>query len=86
MVDELSAASPTFAALWNDNEVGSHGEGVKRIVHPVAGALTFDYATFAVDGRPDLGLVTFTPATPSDADRVRSLIGSGRPELRPSGC
>ena len=74
LVDELCAASPAFLAMWNDNKVGAHGEGVKRITHPVVGALTFDYATFAVDGRPDLGLVTFTPATPANAERVRSLV------------
>jgi hypothetical protein len=28
----------------------------------------------AVNGRPDLSLVIFTPATPADADRVKVLI------------
>lgn len=74
LVDELCASSAAFLAMWNDNEVSAHGQGVKRIAHPVAGALTFDYATFAVDGRPDLGLVTFAPATPADAERVRALV------------
>ena len=64
--------------MWNDNEVGAHGEGVKRIVHPAVGTLTFDYATFAADGRPDLGLVTFTPSTPADRERVRALVEAFR--------
>lgn len=74
IVDELSAASPEFAALWADNEVGAHGLGVKRVHHPVAGPLCFEYATLAVNGRPDLALVTFTPATPADAGRVKALL------------
>lgn len=78
LVDELCAKSSTFAAMWNDNEVGAHGQGVKRIMHPAVGALTFDYATFAVDGLPGLGLVTFTPATPADGKRVRALVEAFR--------
>ncbi len=66
LIDDLNRASPEFAAMWQDNNVSSYGEGVKRIVHPVAGPLAFDYSTFAVDGRPDLGLVVYTPATPAD--------------------
>jgi hypothetical protein len=31
---------------------------------------------FAVDGRPDLAMVIYNPATPADADRIRSLIKS----------
>ncbi|HWA50602.1 MAG TPA: helix-turn-helix transcriptional regulator [Dongiaceae bacterium] len=74
LVEELSQASPAFAAMWRDNAVSRHGEGVKRMKHPIAGPLTFDYSTFAVDGRPDLGLVIYTPATPADAERVRKLL------------
>jgi hypothetical protein len=32
------------------------------------------YSSFAVVGQPDLGMVICTPATPADADQVRSLI------------
>jgi hypothetical protein len=39
-----------------------------------------EYSAFAVDGRPDLGMVIYNPATAADADRVRSLISS-RPAL-----
>lgn len=74
LVDELSRSSPAFAAIWLDNDVSTYGEGVKKIVHPIAGPLAFDYSAFAVDGRSDLGLVIYTPATPEDAGRVRSLI------------
>lgn len=74
LVEELSRSSRDFAEMWRENEVGTHGEGTKSIDHPLAGRLTFEYSTFAVDGQPDLGLVVFTPATPADMERVRALV------------
>ena len=74
LVDELSRKSSEFAAMWRDNDVRHYGEGVKRIRHRIAGALSFEYSAFAVDGRPDLGMVIYNPATPVDAARVKSLL------------
>lgn len=76
LVDELSRSSPEFDAMWRDRDVRALGEGTKHIRHGSAGPITLDYSSFAVDGRPDLGLVIFTPATPADAKRVRKLIDS----------
>jgi transcriptional regulator with XRE-family HTH domain len=74
LVEELSALSPEFAAMWRDNDVRSYGEGVKRLRHPIAGPIAFEYSAFSVDGRPDLGMVVYNPATPEDAQRIRALI------------
>jgi transcriptional regulator with XRE-family HTH domain len=74
LVDELCAASPEFAAMWRDNDVRSYGEGVKRLRHPIAGPLAFEYSSFAVDGRPDLGMVVYNPATAEDAARIRQIL------------
>jgi hypothetical protein len=63
-----------LAAIWRDNDVRNHGEGTKYLRHPVAGLIALEYSAFAVDGRPDLGMVIYNPATPADADRIRSLI------------
>jgi transcriptional regulator with XRE-family HTH domain len=76
LVDELCRMSPDFAAMWRDNDVRRHGEGVKQLRHPVVGPIAFEYSAFAVDGRPDLGMVIYNPATPTDAERIKSLIGS----------
>jgi len=76
LVDELSRTSSEFTAMWRDNDVRSYGEGLKRLRHPTAGAIAFEYSAFAVDGRHDLGMVVYNPATPEDAQRVRSLIES----------
>jgi transcriptional regulator with XRE-family HTH domain len=75
LVDELSRSSPEFRAMWQDNDVrGPHGESVKHIRHPVLGRLAFEYSVFAVDGRTDLSLVVYNPATPADAERLHSLL------------
>ena len=67
-------ASPEFASLWRDNDVQSHGGGEKRLRHPVAGWLTLEYSAFAVDGRPDLSLIVYNPATPADRKRIDGLL------------
>ncbi len=74
LVDELCRLSPEFKALWLDNDLQSHGESVKHIRHPVLGPIAFEYSAFAVDGRPDLNLVVYNPATPVDADKIESLM------------
>ncbi|MEM7524727.1 MAG: helix-turn-helix transcriptional regulator [Pseudomonadota bacterium] len=73
LLSELIAKSEEFAAMWADNDVQSTGEGVKRITHPSVGPMAFEFSSFAVDGRPDLKLLTYTPAEPSDADKLLRL-------------
>jgi transcriptional regulator with XRE-family HTH domain len=74
LVDELCATSPEFAAMWRDNDVQVHGDGRKTLHHPVAGPLAMEFSAFAVDGRPDLSMVVYNPATPADAQKIRNLI------------
>jgi transcriptional regulator with XRE-family HTH domain len=74
LVDELSRRSPEFAVMWRNNDVRAYGEGVKRLRHPIAGPIAFEYSAFAIDGRPDLGMVVYNPASPEDAEHVRTLV------------
>jgi hypothetical protein len=74
LVDELCQLSPEFEAMWRDNDVRGYGGGVKHLRHPIAGPIAFEYSAFAVDGRPDLRMVVYNPATVADAERIRSLI------------
>lgn len=73
-VDELCRTSPEFAALWRDNDVRHHGDGTKRLRHPVHGTMSFEYSSFNVEGRSDLSMIVYNPATPEDADRIRQLL------------
>ena len=74
LVTELCATSPEFAALWADNDVRFHGEGAKRVRHPVLGPIELEYSGFAVDGRPDLGMIVYNPVDPDVAEHIRSLL------------
>lgn len=74
LVTELCRTSPEFEALWRDNDVIAHGEGVKCIHHPDAGPLDLEFSSFAVEGRPELGLIVYNPASPKDAEQLRILI------------
>ncbi len=76
LVDELCQLSPDFERFWRENNVHNHSGGIKRLRHPILGTISFEYSTLSVDGRPDLGLVVYNPATPDDAERVKSLINS----------
>ena len=75
-VEELSRLSPEFAALWQANDVNAYGEGLKHLRHEKLGLLELEFSVFAVDGRPDLGMIVFNPVTRADADRVRAHIES----------
>ncbi len=75
LIDELRRLSPEFRSMWLDNDVrGHHGEAVKHIKHPTLGPLAIEYSSFAVDGRTDLTMVVYNPATPKDAERIKSLL------------
>lgn len=78
LVDELSQISPEFAMMWKENDVAAHGEGVKKLRHPDAGLISLEYSSFAVDGRPDLGMVIYNPATAKDASLIRLLLTGKR--------
>jgi transcriptional regulator with XRE-family HTH domain len=74
LVEELSRLSPEFDALWRDNNVARHADGLKRLHHPVHGLLELEFSAFAVDGRPDLGMIVYNPASPETAQRIRALM------------
>lgn len=80
LVAELSAASPEFASMWRDNDVQTHGDGVKQLRHPLLGPISLEYSSFAVDGRPDLSLIVYNPATPDDRRLIESLVDANRSE------
>jgi transcriptional regulator with XRE-family HTH domain len=83
LVDELCRLSPEFQAMWRDYDVRAPGEGTKYLRHPEIGVIGLEHSGFAVDGRPDLAMVVYNPATPADAARIRALIESRANPSRP---
>lgn len=76
LVAELSAASPDFVRLWSENDVTLTGDGAKTIRHAAAGELSFEFSSFAIDGRPDLRLLVYVPADAATQDRMHHLCGT----------
>ena len=75
LVDELCRLSSEFEAIWALNEVRStYSDVVKTMRHPLAGEITMEYSTLAVDGRPDLDIVIYNPATAADMAKVKALL------------
>ncbi len=78
LVTELCELSPEFNAIWQDYDVQHYGEGVKHARHPLVGEFIFEYSTFAVEGRTDLGLLIYTPSSPADRQKTEALISHWR--------
>jgi transcriptional regulator with XRE-family HTH domain len=76
LVEELSRTSAEFEALWRNNDVVGHSEGVKRLRHPEIGSIELEFSSFAVEGRPDLNMMVFNPVTSEGAARIRSLVAT----------
>ena len=74
LVEELSRLSPEFEALWRDNDVAGHADGLKRLHHPEHGLIELEFSAFSVDGRPDLGMIVYNPASAETERRIRSLM------------
>ena len=51
------------------------------------GVVEVEFTAFAVDGRPDLGMLVFNPVTPEAAARIGALIAlRGAGEAAPDGA
>lgn len=76
LVGELSLKNDDFRRLWADHPVRECAYGVKRILHPVAGLLTFPYETLAISADPDRSLLVYTPEAGSETEERLRLLAS----------
>ena len=81
LVDELRLDSE-FETRWNAHPVGEKRRGTKRLTHPVAGDLVFDYEVLELGDDSGLELVTWLASGLVSADRVQGLIGPPRTAAR----
>lgn len=73
LINELSAKSAEFSMMWADNDVRTTGEGIKKIQHPSQGDIVLEFSSFSVDGRPDLRMLIYNPASTDDLAKVQAL-------------
>jgi transcriptional regulator with XRE-family HTH domain len=74
-ITELSRISPEFRELWARHDVRSVSEGRKKMHHPLAGKLTFDFLWFQTADSGDLRLLIHTPRSNSGtAEKIERLL------------
>ncbi|GAA3297421.1 hypothetical protein GCM10020295_29980 [Streptomyces cinereospinus] len=83
LVGELSVKSPEFRRLWATHDVKEKNHGVKRLHHPLVGALTLSFETFRLVDDAEQSLITYhaEPDSPS-AEALRLLASWGRDATR----
>jgi transcriptional regulator with XRE-family HTH domain len=75
LIADLRAASPRFAAAWDERPVAQRAASRKTFRHPEIGPITLDCDVLAVQGG-DLRLVVYTaPSGSSDAEAL-ALLGA----------
>ncbi|NQE49545.1 helix-turn-helix transcriptional regulator [Herbaspirillum rubrisubalbicans] len=71
LIATLMKASPEFRNWWPQHDVLRPFAGHKRIKHPVAGRMNFEYTSLAVSEQQDMKLIVYTPL---DEDRTATKL------------
>ncbi|TCW16233.1 helix-turn-helix protein [Raoultella sp. BIGb0138] len=79
LIAELSGQSAEFGTFWRSNDVAGHGEGFKRMQHPQIGMIELEFSTFAVEGRPDLNMLVFNPASEESRIKIQAWVNQPTP-------
>jgi transcriptional regulator with XRE-family HTH domain len=80
VLDQLRAASPEFAALWEERDIEDAGQIRKELDHPLVGLLAVESTAMKVPARPDLTIVLHTPLP--EANTAAKLEWLASPEGR----
>jgi len=85
LITSLARLSPEFRELWSRQDVFRSLSSHKRIRHPVAGRMTFEYTSFAVTGSADMQLVVYTPLARDETPaKLAALLGAPKASRRGS--
>jgi len=76
LVGELSTRSEPFRALWAAHNVHRHDTGVKTVLHPIVGEITFTYESMELTADPGLTMFVYTADAGSRSAQALSLLAS----------
>lgn len=76
LIGELVTRSDTFRCRWSKHNVRHHRTGIKRIHHPVVGALEFSYQAMDLPSNPDWFMFAYTAEAGSFTEERMKLLGS----------
>lgn len=80
LVDRLNRLSPEFSRWWPKHDVVEPLAGRKRLNHPAAGAMSFEYSSFGVGAEPEMKLIVFTPLKEDGtAHKLAALLQKSAP-------
>ncbi len=79
LVGSLTRLSSEFALWWPRREVARPLAGQKRIDHPTAGRMLFEYSSFGVGDSADMKLIVFTPLEDEGTARKLDRLLRDRP-------
>jgi hypothetical protein len=85
-VGELSTRSVEFCRRWAAHDVKLHSSGIKRLHHPVVGALTLDAEALDLPGDAGQRLIVYTAQPGSPSAEALSLLASwaATPDAQPA--
>jgi transcriptional regulator with XRE-family HTH domain len=72
-IKELLEASPPFAELWAQHEVGGYGTRFKIFTHPAVGRLTFKSLSLGIHASPGARMVVYTAVDEATTQAMRNL-------------
>ncbi|MEU6556052.1 helix-turn-helix transcriptional regulator [Streptomyces sp. NPDC046915] len=83
LVGELSVKSEDFRRLWATHDVKEKNHGVKRLQHPLVGALSLHFESFKLADDADQSMIVYhaEPGSPS-AEALRLLASWGADATR----
>ena len=75
-VHDLKSASEEFDSWWSRHDVQNNNEIYKKLQHPIAGTLVFEFCSFDVSDNSGLTLIVNTPYLKTDTTlKMKSLMG-----------
>jgi hypothetical protein len=78
---ELHAVSSMHTSIWDEHEIVGEVAGKKRVLHPTAGELSFDFVSTSMG---PYALAVYAPSTPATEARVAALVQARTPRRFPT--
>lgn len=80
-IEELKTESKQFNLWWSKHEIQGNSELYKKLNHPIAGKMEFEFSSFEVSDNLSLKLIVNTPLADTDTDKkVNFLLGEVKSE------
>ena len=74
-IEDLKRESEEFNLWWSRHDVQRNSEIYKKLKHPIAGELIFEFSSFDVSDNSSLKLIVNTPFSETDTDiKIKLLL------------